>query len=156
MNPKTLRKQILKALYAKRAEDFTGPQDLLSEIKVSEDSLDIEIRYLEEKYLVNIIGKSMGKRYLNFAGVKITADGVDLVEDPEEFNKMFTIKIHNNQFGDLKHSNVSIDSGNVNQSTASKSIDKIRKWYEKPLGRIFIGLVVLVVGASVVYIIGWN
>ena len=48
--------------------------------------------------------------------MKITADGVDLVEDPEEFRKLFTIKVNNNNFGDINHSNLNVNSENNKQT----------------------------------------
>ena len=57
----------------------------------------------------------MGKQYLNFSAVAITAWGVDLVEDPEEFGKIFSINLHQNNFGDISGSNISINSPYVSQ-----------------------------------------
>lgn len=129
MNPKDLRKKILNILYQKRGEDFVGPEVLSGVLSVSDADIDPEVRYLEEKGLLRIMGEYMGQRYMNFAGIKITAHGVDLVENPDEFNKLFTI-----------HVDTTKETG----------------WYEKPLGQILIGVFVLVVGAGIVYYIGWH
>ncbi len=115
MTTKEIRKKILEILYRDRAKDFIRPDSLLSEIAIKEEELDNEIRYLSEKYYIRIIGEFMGQKFLNFSGLKITADGIDLVEDPEEFNKLFTLKINN--FGNLQDSNVNIDSNKTKQTT---------------------------------------
>lgn len=115
MNPKELRKKILECLYEKRSEFDVDPSELFERMNVSEPELDMEIRYLEEKGFVRIISSFMGKPYLNFCGVKITANGIDLVEDPDEFNKLFSIKI-DTHFGDVHHTEVNVNSKNRNQS----------------------------------------
>jgi len=117
MNPKEIRKSILEVLYKNRSKDFFSPNDLLNELKISDEELDNEIRYLSEKYFIKIVGGEFcGQQFLNFVGVKITADGVDLVEDPEEFRKLFTIKVNNNNFGDINHSNLNVNSENNKQT----------------------------------------
>lgn len=80
MTNQEIRAKILETLYEHRSSDFTEPQILLEAIDASEEVLDTEIRYLKEKYLVSIMGAFMGKQYLNFAGVKITSRGTDIVE----------------------------------------------------------------------------
>jgi len=115
MTTKEIRKKILEILYRDRSENFIKPEKLVSEIKITEEELDNEIRYLSEKYYIRIMGEYMGKRFLNFSGLKITADGVDLVEDPDEFNKLFTFKINN--FSNLQNSNVNIESNKSKTTT---------------------------------------
>jgi len=116
MNPKELRKKILEILYEKRSEDFVDPSYLLDIISVTESDLDTEIRYLEGKNLAEIMLQYMGKKYLNFHGLKITPGGVDLVENSEEFGRLFSIKINANNFGDIRNSNVVIDAKKSKQT----------------------------------------
>ena len=59
----------------------------------------------------------MGKPYLNYSAVAITAWGIDLVEDSDEFGRLFSINIdaHQNNFGNITGSNINIDSRYVSQ-----------------------------------------
>jgi hypothetical protein len=117
MKPKEIRQKILEAAYEHRHDDFGIETDELERKlpNVDEKTLHQEISYLEQKNWVNIKGKFMGKQYLNFSAVAITAWGVDLVEDPEEFGRVFSINLHQNNFGDITGSNISINSQYVSQ-----------------------------------------
>jgi len=115
MSPKEVRKKVLEVLYENRSEFYVATKKLLDLVDTTEEILDTEIRYLEEKFLLKIPGgRYMGQQYLNFPGVKITAYGIDLVEDPEEFNKLFSINI--NAFGSVNNSNLAIGKNDSKQT----------------------------------------
>jgi len=155
MEPKEIRKKILEILYSKRSDFFVDPQTLLAPLGVTDEVLDMEIRYLNEKGFLKIMGKHNGK-FLNFAGIKISANGIDLVEDHEEFNKLFTIKISNNNFGDVKDSQLNINAENTNQ-IQNKSETKNQKWHQKWWFRyIILPITVGLIIAFVAYCLGWN
>jgi|GEM_PF-6529415 len=78
--PQEIRKSILQSLHERRSDDFVEPEKMLEVIGATEESLDTEIRYLEERGLLTVMGEYLGKRFLNFAGVKLSARGVDEVE----------------------------------------------------------------------------
>lgn len=92
---------------------MTSLEDLKNKgLKIDERTLHGELTYLDEKGLIKKIGKH-NQKYLNFMGLVITAEGVDLVEDPEEFGRLFSVKINN--FGAILNSNVNIDSAQAAQ-----------------------------------------
>ena len=117
MKPKEVRQKILEAAYEYRHDSFGIQTDQLQGKlpEVDEKTLHQEIAYLEQKNWVDTKGRFMGKQYLNFSAVAITAWGVDLVEDPEDFGKIFSINLHQNNFGDISGSNISINSPYVSQ-----------------------------------------
>lgn len=117
MKPKEIRRKILEAAYEYRHDNFGITTEQLQQAlpSVDEKTLHQEISYLEQKNWLSVKGKFMGKQYLNYSAVAITAWGVDLVEDPEEFGKMFAINIHQNNFGDISDSNIAINSEYVSQ-----------------------------------------
>ena len=117
MTPKEIRKKILEVLYEHRSDDIgAAVQDIKDALPAIEDKvLHQEISYLEGKYLAETTGHFMGQAYLNYYAVRITATGVDLVEDPEAFGKLFSINVHQNNFGDISGSNISVNSQYVSQ-----------------------------------------
>jgi hypothetical protein len=117
---KEIRKEILETLYNHRQDGLIPIGKFQDELKarslnIDDRALHGEIIYLKEKWLLELGAEFCGKEYLNFAFLKITSQGIDLVEDPEEFGKLFSIKINNNSFRDVSNSNVNIDSNNVQQ-----------------------------------------
>jgi uncharacterized protein (TIGR02391 family) len=73
-----------------RSEFYVSPETLVNSLNVTEEMLDQEINYLEGKGFVEIVGgRYCGKKYLNFPGVKLTASGIDKVE--EENNEIDNI-----------------------------------------------------------------
>jgi hypothetical protein len=121
MEPKEIRKEILNVLYKYRDTSLRQIENLqekliAKKIEVDFDTLYREIEYLMGKNYLEIQAKSFGgPNQRNLLGLKITSYGIDLVEDPEEFNKLFSIKIHANSFGNINNSNLSIDSSNIQQ-----------------------------------------
>lgn len=117
MHPKEIRRSVLEILYESRADFMVNTEELVESLKqkgmeLDERTLHGELNYLDEKGFIKKVG-SFNQKYLNFIGLGITAYGVDLVEDPEEFSKLFSIKI--NHFGDISNSNVNIDSPRAEQ-----------------------------------------
>lgn len=161
--PKTIRKKILEILYNHRQDPRVNLETLqkgLAEagLELDEQILYGEIDYLEEKGYLKIIGKFGNVK--GFVALKITSSGVDLVEDPEEFNKLFTVKI--NHFGNISNSNVAVDSPHSNQridiSELSPEIqqtirDLEKAIHEKDDKKVFDLLAVLKDGAKSVF---WN
>lgn len=119
MKPKEIRRKILETTYEYRHDDFGIETRQLESIlkNVDEKTLHQEITYLEQKNLLTTKGRFMGKPYLNYIAVAITAWGIDLVEDPNEFGRLFSINIdaRQNNFGDITGSNINIDSKYVSQ-----------------------------------------
>lgn len=119
MKPKEIRRKILETTYEYRHDDFGIETRQLESIlkNVDEKTLHQEVIYLEQKNFVTTKGRFMGKPYLNYSAVAITAWGIDLVEDPNEFGRLFSINIdaHQNNFGDITGSNINIDSKYVSQ-----------------------------------------
>ena len=119
MKPKEIRRKILETTYEHRHDDFGIETRQLESIlkNVDEKTLHQEITYLEQKNLVTNKGRFMGKPYLNYSAVAITAWGIDLVEDSDEFGRLFSINIdaRQNNFGNITGSNINIDSRYVSQ-----------------------------------------
>lgn len=119
MKPKEIRRRILEIVYKYRHDDFgIEPSQLEKLLKnVDEKTLHQEIAYLEQKNLVVTKGRFIGKPYLNYSAVAITAWGIDLVEDPDKFGRLFSINIdaRQNNFGNITGSNINIDSRYVSQ-----------------------------------------
>ncbi len=114
MHPKELRRQILQKIYDSNDRYFFDMGNLTElELQVGARELHNAIRYLEGHYYLEIMGPYMGKEFLNYVGLKITSSGIDLVEDPDEYNKLFSVKINN--FGDISHSNINIESNHNSQ-----------------------------------------
>jgi hypothetical protein len=126
MDPKEIRKKILEVLYLHRQDDFFETRKFVEELKsdgfdVGDRTLHGEIKYLKDKGYLETMSEFCGSEYLYFAALRITSCGVDLVEDPEQFGKLFSIKIHTNSFGDISNSNISIDSSNIQQIINSET-----------------------------------
>ncbi|MDD5083338.1 MAG: hypothetical protein PHT88_00175 [Candidatus Moranbacteria bacterium] len=116
MGPKDIRKKILEMLYSQRSGFMVKTDDLINSFKPKLDDpiLHQEIEYLKGKGFLETQAEFMGREYLYFAGLKITPIGIDLVENPEEFGKLFNVHINN--FGNISQSNVVASSSNINQS----------------------------------------
>lgn len=117
LSPHATRRKILTTLYERRSEDMGIPVSiLLSKLpQINKRDLHQELIYLEQKGYIRIPDKVMGQEFLNFTFVAITAGGVDLIEDPDAFNKLFAVHVHQHNFGDVANSNVSINSQHVSQ-----------------------------------------
>lgn len=120
-----LRKLILLALYKswEAWEDWyniSNINDIFPDI--NEIDLDRQIHYLEDKYYLKIVWKHIGKQYLSFLGIRITDHGVDLVENKEDFNKLFKIEV--NTISEITNSSIVIGHHNTVTNEVNQ-IDKI-------------------------------
>ncbi len=88
-NPKSVRRKLLLALYNRYLKDpleMLTPDEVITESCVSRDDLIANIHYLNDRGLVELM---MGYNPPLFAAVRITANGIDLVENQFEFNLRF-------------------------------------------------------------------
>lgn len=115
-----IRSLILKIAYEYRSEPMLMINQLVDEIKLIDNSisnkeLHSEIKYLDGHYLIEK-GKSHqgGEQYLNFPFIKITSSGVDLVENPEDRGKLFSVNI--TILHDIQDSAVNINSPDTSQN----------------------------------------
>ena len=88
-HPKTLRRYLLQALYAcYQADpfDMLGPEHFLADGRVPREDLPANMYYLHDRGLAEVM---RGYQPPMFAAARITADGIDLVENHFEFNLRF-------------------------------------------------------------------
>lgn len=128
MHPKEVRRNVLQAIYDSDSRYFFEIKNLEKLTKdVGEKNLDEAIRYLEGHNYLEIMGAFMGQEFLNFHALRITSSGIDLLENPEEVSKLFTVKI--NHFENISNSNLNIESPysdqNLKVSELSSEIQKI-------------------------------
>jgi len=89
VHPKTVRRRILTLLYRRYIEDpmdMLTPDDLLADGAIKRDDLAVNIHYLRDRGLVELM---LGYESPLFNSARITADGIDLVENRFEFNLRF-------------------------------------------------------------------
>lgn len=105
MTPNEIRREILSTIYNSDDRKFFKMEELeeLRE-KVGDKDLHNEIDYLDDKGYIKT-KKTITDGYFS---VSITSLGIDLVENPKNFNKLFTISVNNLQ--NVSRSNISIDS----------------------------------------------
>lgn len=88
-HPKTVRRRILIILYERYLRDpldMLTPEDILETRAVSREDLIANVHYLNDKGLIELM---MGYNPPLFAAARITAKGIDLVENTFEFNLQF-------------------------------------------------------------------
>jgi len=88
-HPKSVRGRILKLLYERYQKDpleMLGPADMLETDGIPREGLMANMHYLNDSGLVELM---LGYAPPLFAGVRITSKGIDLVENPYEFNRRF-------------------------------------------------------------------
>ncbi|HOK09196.1 MAG TPA: hypothetical protein PLT82_07965 [Candidatus Hydrogenedens sp.] len=88
-HPKAIRRWILEKLYERYLENPTemlGPEDFLETGKIDKKQLAVNIHYLFDRNLVELI---TGYNPPLFVAVRITPKGIDLVEDSREFDRLF-------------------------------------------------------------------
>ena len=88
-HPKAVRRRILQILYEHYMNDpheMLGPQEILEDGTLPRDRLAANAHYLHDRGLVELM---MGYNPPLFAAARITADGIDLVENRFEFNLLF-------------------------------------------------------------------
>ena len=87
-HPKSVRRRLLKILYDHYQADpleMLSPTDIIDE-GVARDDLVANIYYLHDRELIELM---MGYNPPLFAAARITADGIDLVENRFEFDLRF-------------------------------------------------------------------
>jgi len=88
-HPKYVRRVLLERLYERYMLDpldMMAPADLLEDAVITRTNLVPNIHYLHDRGLVELM---LGFSAPMFDGVRITADGVDLVENVSEFGLRF-------------------------------------------------------------------
>jgi len=88
-HPKTVRRRLLTILYERYLQDpleMLSPEDLLADGTVERADLVANMHYLHDRHLVELM---IGYAPPMFAAARITADGIDLVENRFEFNLRF-------------------------------------------------------------------
>src|SRR5215204_4268153 len=85
-----LRRDLLNFLYQnfRKSKIYVEGEDIISSIRSDKSDVYANLRYLEGKDLVKIIWRTGG-----FPVAKITAAGIDLIEDESEFNRKFPVSI---------------------------------------------------------------
>jgi len=87
MNDQEIRFEILKTLHEKEKK-FSGrgmsSKDLLDKLKISQEELRFNIKYLEDKYWIKLI-KFLGGNFI----ANITSYGIDLVENKPGLEQAF-------------------------------------------------------------------
>jgi hypothetical protein len=117
-----IRQNILKILYENRSEFDTPIEKITVYLSdISEKELHQEIKYLDGKGYIEILGGYCGKDYLYYSGLKITSSGIDVFENNDDkYIWPFNITIHNNKFK-ADNSNIAIDSNKIDQNN---NVDK--------------------------------
>lgn len=96
-NDNKIRRQILQTIYEKwkdNPHDITFTTDLLKATGVADNAVQRNLDYLDQKGYLNIVGHTTA----GFTGAKITDKGVDLFQDPEEFNQKFPLTVQQNNY----------------------------------------------------------
>ena len=93
MDHNEIRRKILGALYDKFKKEPRKPYlskvDIALEKGLSVEDINWNIQYLCDKGYVGQPIIHMPMRSIESGAYKITHDGIDLIEDPSEFNQMF-------------------------------------------------------------------
>jgi hypothetical protein len=88
-NTKTIRRRLLLLFYERFLTDpleMLGPGELLEMTGITREELQPNIFYLFERGLVELMTTYNPP---HFSGARLTADGIDLVEDHYEFNRRY-------------------------------------------------------------------
>ncbi len=88
-HPKTIRRWILTKLYERYLENPTemlGPEDFLETGLIDKKQLAVNIHYLYDREFVELI---TGYNPPMFVAARITPKGIDLIENPKEFDLLF-------------------------------------------------------------------
>ena len=89
IHPKTVRRRLLTLLYERYLADpleMLSPEDILETGVIDRSDLLANMHYLSDRNLVEML---LGYNPPSFAAVRITANGIDLVENRYEFNLRF-------------------------------------------------------------------
>jgi len=88
-SPKSVRRQLLLKLYDAYFVDpldMLSPEDVLGDGAIAREALSPNAHYLHDRQLIELI---VGYNPSTFAAARITAKGIDLVENHFEFNLLF-------------------------------------------------------------------
>lgn len=89
LHPKLIRRRILLKLYKAYLSDpldMPTPSDLVEDGEIPRENLKANAYYLHDRGLAEVL---TGFDASGFAAARITADGIDVVEDYFEFNRRF-------------------------------------------------------------------
>lgn len=88
-HPKSVRRRLLSMLYDRYLQnplDMPAPADLLEDGTITREELVANAHYLNDRGLIELM---MGYSPPMFVAARITAKGIDLVENHFEFNLLF-------------------------------------------------------------------
>jgi len=91
-HPKSVRRRLLTLLYERYFEqplDMLSPEDLLEDGSLTREDLLANVHYLNDRGLIELM---IGYNPPMFAAARITAKGIDLVENHYEFNLLFPVE----------------------------------------------------------------
>jgi hypothetical protein len=109
-----IRRQILQLLYDELRDNPPGGVELseiANRLAQGQQAIQFNINYLAEKELIEISKTMIRPR--TFLFIQITATGIDLVEDPNEFNNRFPPQVVQNIIGDKFEVVVGDNASNV-------------------------------------------
>ena len=89
LHPKSIRRQILLTLYEHFQSsplEMLAPGELSEATDIGRESLTANAHYLNDRGLIELM---IGYSPTSFAAARITADGIDLVENEYQFNLLF-------------------------------------------------------------------
>jgi tyrosyl-tRNA synthetase len=128
MDNKEIRRKILEYIHEKNQESpqcMVNREEFKESLGVNDVELDRNILYLEEKGYLKLL-KTLSER---FRTAQITSFGTDLVENPEEFNSEFPIKVTQNIV--QNSTGVIIGDNNRQSISISQSFEQIYETIEK-------------------------
>ncbi|PIU89177.1 hypothetical protein COS64_01135 [archaeon CG06_land_8_20_14_3_00_37_11] len=120
MENKEIRAKILNFLYNRdeeKPQHYVSKKDLLDFLQIDLNRLNSNVIYLRDKGYITLM-QSIGSI---FEHAIITAYGKDLVEAPDEFNKLFSINVITNSIGVAIGDNI---NQNVNINNTFEEIYK--------------------------------
>jgi hypothetical protein len=128
LDNKEIRRKILEFIYQKNEEKpgyRVKREELQQYLDIPDNKLINNILYLEEKCYLKL-QKSIGSQFVD---AQINSYGIDLVENPDEFNNKFPINITQNVIQNSK--NIIIGNKNVQTISISDSFNSIYNDIEK-------------------------
>lgn len=124
-----IRREILKVCYNEwqtNPHGFVNRAELLKFVPVSEVELERNLDYLKKTYFID--GGLTSGGYLN---VRITPQGIDIFEDPTEFERRFSLKVEQQTYnigGDMIVTQLTGDNNqNIVKSEVKETAEKKKK-----------------------------
>lgn len=122
MDNQEIRRKILEYIYDKNEQQpqYMAQRDEVKQfLNINDAKLDNNVLYLESKGYLKV-GKNIGSF---FVYAQITSEGIDLVENPNQFNTLFPVRITQNI---IQHSTgVIIGDNNIQKINLTNSFTKI-------------------------------